>query len=68
MEENMKRMFTIIHRQCTEILPDNLGGDIKYEAIKLDQDVIGMLKIIKGVMFKFDRNKELTHVMWEDYV
>ena len=45
-----------------------MGGDRKYEAIKLDQDVIGMLKIIKGVMFKFDRNKELTHVMWEDYV
>ena len=27
-----------------------------------------MLNIIKGVMFKFDGNKELTHAMWEVYV
>ena len=68
MEENLKRMFTIIHRKCAESLPDNLGGDRKYEAIKRDQDVIGILKIMKGVMFKFYGNKELTHVMSEDYV
>ena len=26
-----------------------------------------MLKLIKGVMFKFDVNKKLTHEMWEAY-
>ena len=45
-----------------------MGGDSKYEAIESEQDVIGMLKLIKGVIFKFDGNKELTHTMWEDYV
>ena len=27
-----------------------------------------MLKLIKEFMFKFDKNKELTHTMWEAYV
>ena len=45
-----------------------MGGDSKYEAIKRDQDVIGMLKLIKGVMFKSDEKKELTHLMWKAYV
>ena len=68
MVENLKRAFTIIHGQCTKSLLANLVRDRKYESIKNDQDVIGMLNIIKGVMFKFDGNKELTHAMWEVYM
>ena len=43
-------------------------GDRKYEGIKSDQAVIEMMKLIKGVMFKFDGEKEFTHAMWESYV
>ena len=68
LEENLKRAFTIIHGQCTESILAKLGGDNKYEAIKRYQDVIEMLNLIKGVMFKFDRNKKLTHEMWDIYV
>ena len=57
LEENLERAFTIIHGQCTEILLTKLGGDKKYEAIERDQYVIGILNLIKGVMFKFDGNK-----------
>ena len=62
-EENLKRAFTILHGNCTERLLSKLGGDRKYEDIKSYQDVIEMLNLIKGVMFKFDVNKELTHAM-----
>ena len=31
LENNLKRAFTIIHGQCTDILLTNLGGDSKYE-------------------------------------
>ena len=27
-----------------------------------------MLKLIKGFMFKFNGNKELTHAIWEAYM
>ena len=68
MEENLKREFTILHGKCTEGVLAKLGGDKKYEDIKSYQDVIEILKLIKGVMFKFDGNKELTQAMWESCV
>ena len=68
LEENLKRVFTILHTKWTDIILAKMGGDSKYEAIERDQDVIGMLKLIKGVMFKSDKKKELTHAMWKAYV
>ena len=68
MEENLKNMFKIIRGQCTESLIANIVEDKKYEAIKHDQDVIGILKLIKGVVFKSDINKELIHAIWGAYM
>ena len=68
LEENLKRAFIILRGQCTERFFSNLGGNRKYEAIENDQYIIGMLKIIKEVIFKFNLNKELTHAIWESYV
>ena len=68
MEENLKRALKILHGQWTESLIVNLGGYSKYEAINCEQDFIGMLKLIEGVMFKFEGNKEPTQAMWEAYV
>ena len=68
LEEHLKRTFTILQRQCTDSRLAKMGGDKKYEAIEGEQDVIVMLKIIKGVMFRFDGNRELTRKMWEAYV
>ena len=57
MEKNLKMVLKILHGQCTESLLTKLGGDSKYESIERDQYVIGILNLIKGVMFKFDGNK-----------
>ena len=38
-------------------------GVIKYESIECDQDSIGILKVVKGVMFKLDGEKELIRAM-----
>ena len=57
LEGSMKRVFTILHGQYNESLLANLGAHSKYEAIKHDQEGIGMPRFIKGVMFKFDGNK-----------
>ena len=62
-EENLKRGFSIIHSQCIDSLLSKLVGDRNYESIERDQHVIGILKIIKGVMFKFDIDKEITQAM-----
>ena len=63
LEENLKRAFTIICVQCTESILDNIVGYCKYKAIERDQDVIVMLKLILGIFFKLDINKEITHAM-----
>ena len=68
LEENLKRLFTIIHGKFAESLLSKLVWDSKYEAINHDQDVIVMLKLIKGVMFKFNGIKELTDAIWEAYL
>ena len=68
LEENLKRVFTILYGKFTESILAKKGGDRKYEAIKKDQYVIEMLKLIKGVMIKFEGNKEITHGMWEAYM
>ena len=68
MEEKLKRAFKILHGNCTESLLAKLGGDGKYEDIESDQEVIGIMKLIKGVIFKFYGNRELTHIIWEAYV
>ena len=64
LEDNLKRVFTILRGQWTESLKANLGGDSKYEAIDHDQYFIGVIKIIKGVVFKFGGNKELAQMVW----
>ena len=51
LEENLKRAFTIFCRQCTESIFSNMRRDRKYEAIESDQEIIGMLKIIKEVNY-----------------
>ena len=56
LEENLKRVFTILHGQCTESLLAKIGGDSKYEAIYHDQDLIEMLNLIKGGMFELYGN------------
>ena len=56
LEDNLKRAFTILQGQCTESLIDKLEGNSKYEFIESNQDVIGMMKVIKGVMLKFNGN------------
>ena len=68
LEENLKRASTILHGQFTESILDKLGGDSKYEAINRDQEVIGILNLINGFMFKLDGNKGLTQAMCEEYV
>ena len=63
LEENLKRGFKIFDGKFTESLLTKLGGDKKNESIERDQENIGMLNPIKGVMFKFDGNKKSTHAM-----
>ena len=47
--------------------PCKSGGGRKYDSIKCDQDFIGILRLVKELVFNFDGNKELTHAMWESY-
>ena len=45
--------------------PCKSGGGRKYDSIKCDQDFIGILRLVKELVFNFDGNKELTHAMWD---
>ena len=47
----------IIRRRMHRDTPFQAGGDSKYDSIERNQDMIGMLISVKGVMFNFDGNK-----------
>ena len=68
MEDKLKIVFTILHGRFTESLLAKIGGYEKYEDIESDQDIIETMKLIKGIIFNFYENKELTHALWEAYV
>ena len=68
LDENMNMEFTILQKQFTDSFLSKMVRDRKYDSVKRDQDVIGVMRLVKGVMLKFDRKTELIHTMWEDYV
>ena len=63
LEEKCKGAFTTLCVKCNKSILANLGVDSKYESIEREQDVIGTLNLVKGVMLKFDGKTEPTHMM-----
>ena len=58
LEENPKgHLQTFTESALRVSLKSWVEGVIKYESIESNQDVIGVLKLFKGVMFKFDWRK-----------
>ena len=51
---NLKKLFSLVWEQCTELMRTKLQQMPSFDEINGHQDAIGLIKLIKGLTFKFD--------------
>ena len=56
LTENLKTVYSLVWGQCTDILKAKLEALTVYTKIKKDYDVIGLLKQIKTITYKFEEH------------
>jgi hypothetical protein len=65
VKENMKTLYSLVWGQCTDIMRQKAEAHDLFVGVALDGDGLGLLKIIKGVAFKFQSQKYLPHALHE---
>jgi hypothetical protein len=63
LEENKKRAYALILGQCSPDLESKIKGADAYTQADGDQDVVQLLKIIRGHCCKFDENQQSTYTL-----
>jgi hypothetical protein len=59
LQENMQKAYSLIIGQCTELLRANLKQSSEWTQVSSAFDVLGLTKLIKSIVFKFDNPKFL---------
>jgi hypothetical protein len=57
-DSESKKLYAVIIGQCTEYMMAKLNAMPVFKTIHADKDVLGLLKAIKGLVFRFDGEKE----------
>jgi hypothetical protein len=63
LEENKKRTHTLVLGQCSPDLKSKIKGADAYSQADGNQDVVQLLKIIRGHCCKFDKNQQSTYAL-----
>jgi hypothetical protein len=58
LENECKKLYTIILGQCTSYMTAKLKELPKFKKLHADKNPVKLLKAIKGLTFKFDNEKE----------
>jgi hypothetical protein len=59
LQENMQRAYSLVLGQCTKLLKAKLKQSNKLTTISSAFDVLGLTRLIKAIVFKFDDQKFL---------
>ena len=54
---NLRKAYSLILGQCTEMMKSKLLTSPRWEAIEMDQDAIAFLELIKDITYQFDNQK-----------
>jgi Reverse transcriptase (RNA-dependent DNA polymerase) len=57
LESNLRKLFTLVWGQCTDVMREKLEALDQWETIKKDYDALALLKQIKTINFKFEDQK-----------
>ena len=57
LHSNLQKVYSLVLRQCTELLQSKLKQHADWAMLQHDQDVLSLLKVIKGICYKFEDQK-----------
>ena len=57
LHANLQKAYALVLRQCTELLQSKLKQHADWAMLQHDQDVLSLLKVIKGICYKFEDQK-----------
>ena len=53
----LQKVYALVLRQCTELLQSKLKQHADWAMLQCNQDVLSLLKVIKGICYKFEDQK-----------
>ena len=56
--------YNLVIRQCMDYLRSSLKGQERWEAASNERDLLGLIKIIKSLSQKYDKDTEYHHVAY----
>jgi hypothetical protein len=57
LHTNLQKAYALVLKQCTELLQSKLKQHADWAMLQCDQDLLSLLKVIKGIMYKFKHQK-----------
>jgi hypothetical protein len=57
-DSECKKLYAVIIGQCTEYMMAKLNGIPSFKTIHTEKDSLALLKVIKGLIFRFNGKKE----------
>ena len=67
LAENIRRLFSLVIGQCTEVMRAKLKGLDTFEDIDTRADGLDLLMAIKGIVYQFNSQKYLCHAVHEAF-
>ena len=62
---NLSTAYGLVLGQCKDYLRLRLEGQEKWETMLNEQDLIGLLKIVKSLLHKYDEDTEYHHIAYQ---
>ncbi len=63
LEENKKRMYALVIRQCLPDLDSKLQGSTAFVQTEADQDIVQLLLVIQGYCCHFNVHQQSTYAL-----
>ena len=60
-QENMGKVFPLVLNQCTTAVHDKLEASADWSGLNQDNDVMGLLQLIKSLLFKKTTTRQYMH-------
>ncbi len=65
LAENMKTLYSLVWGQCTDSMRQKLEAHKTFAGVSTTGDGLGLLKLVKGIAFRFQSQKYLPHALHE---
>ena len=64
LDANLQKAYTLVLGQCTELLQSKLKQHPDWSTLQVNQDILALLKVIKGITYKFEDQKYMPLALY----